>query len=266
MTNTLPVIFVFIRSQLIDHSVGATRTLVTRKQTVLREHIPALEKLIGYEFKDESLLVEAVSHPSWRGITDFKGRDYERMEFLGDAVINLSVTRKLYHEFPDYEEGELTKVRAYLISKDFMVERAKELGLGEHIIMPFGEKSSGGRDNPNNLENVVESIMGAVFLDGGFEKASEIILKLWGEIDPQVSLDANPKSTLQELSRDMNLGLPNYEIIEKTGEMHAPTYKVAVKTGENLVSYGQGTNIKIAEKEAAKNLIQILKDDKQENS
>lgn len=222
----------------------------------------SLENLIGYKFKDNSLLIEAISHPSMRGIADFEGRDYERLEFLGDAVINLSVTRKLYQDFPDYEEGELAKVRAYLISKDFMVEKAKELGLGDHIIMAFGEESSGGRDNPNNLENVVESIMGAIFLDGGFEKASTIIEELWGKIDPQVSLDANPKSALQELSQDKNLGLPNYEIVEKTGEMHAPTYTVAVKTGDNLLAHGKGSNIKTAEKEAAKNLIKILKDEK----
>lgn len=218
----------------------------------------SIEKLIQYKFKDSSLIKEALSHPSMRGISDFKGGDYERLEFLGDAVVNLVVTKNLYLDFPDLDEGELAKIRAYFISKDFMVEKAIEMNLGDHIIMAFGEESSGGRENPNNLENVLEAIMGAVFLDGGLDESTKIIERIWGKIDPALSMNANPKSTLQELSQDMNYGLPAYEVVEKTGEMHAPTYKVAVKAGDDLVEYGMGTNIKMAEKEAAKNMIKKL--------
>lgn len=222
----------------------------------------SLEKLLEYKFKDNNLLIEAISHPSMRGTSNFKGQDYERLEFLGDAVVNLVVTEKLYNEFPDFDEGELAKIRSYLISKEFMVKKAKELGIGEHIIMAFGEESSGGRNNPNNLENVLEAIMGAVYLDGGFENAEILIKKIWGKIDPSVGDNANPKSTLQEMSQDMNLGLPSYDVLERTGEMHAPTYKVSVSVGDGHVSYGKGTNIKMAEKEAAKNMIKNLKNDK----
>lgn len=222
----------------------------------------SIEKLIQYKFKDSSLITEALSHPSMRGITDFKGEDYERLEFLGDAVVNLVVTKRLYLDFPDLDEGDLAKIRSYFISKEFMVEKALELKLGDYIVMAFGEESSGGRENPNNLENVLEAIMGAVFLDSGLEEASIVIERIWGKIDPALSLHANPKSTLQELSQDMNLGLPNYEVVEKTGEMHAPTYKVAVKIGDGLIEFGGGTNIKMAEKEAAKNLIKKLQDQK----
>lgn len=219
----------------------------------------ALEKLLGYQFTNKDLLVEAISHPSMRGIANFKGNDYERMEFLGDAVVNLVVTKKLYYEFPDFEEGDLAKMRAYLISKDFMVEKAIELGLGEHIIMAFGEESSGGRENPNNLENVLESILGAIFLDSNLEKVSKVIEKIWGKIDPKISRNANPKSSLQELMQDRDLGLPTYEVVERVGEMHAPTYTVEVRANDNLSAKGTGTNIKMAEKEAAKNLIEILR-------
>lgn len=219
-----------------------------------------LEKLIEYQFKNTSLLEEALSHPSMRGLSDFEGQDYERMEFLGDAVINLIITKILYFQFPDYDEGDLAKVRAYFISKDFMVQKGAELGLGEYIIMASGEESSGGRDNPNNLENVLESIIGAIFLDGGIETAAKIVEKLWGRLDPQMSCEVNPKSFLQEFLQDKEMGLPIYEVVEKTGQMHSPTYKVSVKAAEKLLEYGIGSNIKKAEKDAAKNMIKKLRE------
>ncbi len=217
-----------------------------------------LEKLLGYKFRENSLLQEALSHPSLRGNSSFNGKDYERLEFLGDAVINLIIAQILYSKFPASSEGDLAKMRAYLISKEFMVQKAQELNLGEHIIMAFGEEASGGRVNPNNLENTLEAIVGAIYLDGGLDDTRKFVEKLWGDIDADVISTSNPKSSLQELLQEKKMTPPLYEVVEKQGEVHAPTYKVMVKISDEIVEYGYGTTIKAAEKEAALNMISKL--------
>lgn len=214
-----------------------------------------LEKLLDYKFRNPLLLQEAVSHPSLRGNSSFSGKDYERLEFLGDAVVNLIIAQILYTKFPDVNEGDLAKMRAYLISRDFMVQKAKELNLGEHIIMAFGEESSGGRENSNNLENVLEAIIGAIYLDGGIDVVSKLVEKLWGKIDINTISESNPKSTLQELLQDKKMPTPIYEVVEREGEVHAPTFKVMLKIDDDIIEYGYGTTIKAAEKEAANKMI-----------
>lgn len=217
-----------------------------------------LESKLNYKFEDIEYLREALSHPSLKGEDNYKNVDYERLEFLGDTVINLVVTETLYREFPDLDEGELAKIRSYYISKDFMVKRGKEMNLGLHIIMGPGEESTGGRDNPNSIENVLEAIMGAIYLDKGLESAKNVIRELWGEIDPAFGDLSNPKSTLQEILQQRKMPLPKYEVVEKTGEAHSPTYKVRVEASSDLESFGMGGTIKAAEKQAAENMIKIL--------
>jgi ribonuclease III len=214
-----------------------------------------LEKLLDYKFRNPALLQESLSHPSLRGNPSFSGQDYERLEFLGDAVANLVIAKILYTKFPDVSEGDLAKMRSYLISKDFMVQKAKELNLGEHIIMAFGEESSGGRENPNNLENVLEAVIGAIYLDGGLDEVSKIVEKLWGKIDIKTISQSNPKSTLQELLQDKKMPNPTYEVVEREGEVHAPTFKVMLKIDDDTVEYGYGSTIKAAEKEVANKMI-----------
>jgi ribonuclease III len=224
-----------------------------------------LEQKLKYEFKDASHIKEALSHPSLRGEEGFNGKDYERLEFLGDTVVNLVVTNVLYNEFPDLNEGELAKIRSYLISKDFMVQKALELDLGKYIIMGIGEEASGGRNNPNNLENVLEAIMGAIYLDRGIDPASDVIVELWGKVDPSIGDFSNPKSNLQELLQYKKMGLPKYEVVEKTGEVHSPTYKVMVRAGK-LNAFGTSGTIKNAEKQAAENMIQQFSDSNENKS
>ena len=218
-----------------------------------------LEKLLHYKFRDVSLLNEAISHPSLRGNASFSGEDYERLEFLGDAVVNLIIAQILYSKFPREDEGGLAKMRSYLISKDFMVQKAKELDLGGYIIMAFGEEASGGRVNPNNLENTLEAIIGAIYLDSSLTEAGKVVEKLWGNIDMNIISSSNPKSTLQELLQDKKIPTASYEVVEKEGQIHAPKYKVMAKISEELVEYGYGTTIKAAEKEAATNMIARLR-------
>lgn len=217
-----------------------------------------LEDKLQYQFKDHSYLKEALTHPSMRGEEEYDGRDYERMEFLGDTVISLVVTTILYDSFPDFNEGELAKMRSYLISKDFMVKKAQELDISKHIIMGMGEEVSGGRENPNTLENVLEAIMGAIYLDGGIDIAFEVVSNIWGEIDPNVGELSNPKSNLQELLQCRKMGLPKYEVVEKTGEIHSPTYKVRVSIGSGKEAFGTSNTIKGAEKQAAEDLTEQI--------
>ena len=140
-----------------------------------------------------------------------------------------------------------------------MVQKASELDIGKYIIMAFGEEVSGGRNNPNNLENTLEAIIGAIYLDGGLAETARVVKKIWGEVNSDIILTSNPKSTLQELLQSHKMSAPLYQVVEKTGEVHAPQYKVMVKIGDDFMDYGSGNNIKAAEKEAAKNMIARFK-------
>jgi ribonuclease-3 len=182
-----------------------------------------LQHILEYQFVNPMLLTEALSHPSLHGNNEFLGKDYERMEFLGDSVINLIVTDILYHKFKSHVEGDLAKMRAYLISKDFMVKIANNISLSDYIIIGSSEEISGGRHNPNNLENVLEAICGAIYLDGGIEQATKVVSKFWDQfITDDIASFSDPKTTLQELLQERGLPLPKYEIKSKDGPSHSP--------------------------------------------
>ncbi len=218
-----------------------------------------LEDSINYKFNDLSMLQEALSHPSLHGYASFSGRDYEKLEFLGDAVVNLIITETLYSNFQTHKEGDLAKMRAYLVSKEFMVKKAKELDIGMYILMGSGEEVAGGRDNPNNLENVLEAIMGAIYLDGGLDSVRNVILNLWGNISPDILLTSDPKSTLQEMLQDRGIR-HSYNVVEKQGQPHSPTFKVMLEIDGGNFEYGSGNSIKMAEKEAAIKMLAKLKE------
>ena len=211
-----------------------------------------LQSIIGYQFNDIMLLQEALSHPSLHGDQEFRGCDYERLEFLGDAVVNLIVTDILYHKFKSHLEGDLAKMRAYLISKDFMVKVANNIALSDYIIMGSSEEASGGRYNPNNLENVLEAIFGAVYVDGGIDQAMKVVSKFWNQfIKADIADFADPKTALQEWLQERGLSLPRYEVAEKSGPSHAPEFTIECIAETMGSEYGIGKSIKAAEKEAA---------------
>ena len=198
------------------------------------------------------LLKEALSHPSLHGDHEFLGKDYERLEFLGDAVINLIVTDMLYHKFHSHVEGDLAKMRAYLISKDFMVKVANNIILCDYIIIGSSEETAGGRYNPNNLENVLEAIFGAIYLDGGLEQATKAVSKFWNQfITSDIAEFTDPKTALQELLQERGLPLPKYEVVNKDGPSHAPEFTVQCIADTIGEENGVGKTIKAAEKEAA---------------
>jgi ribonuclease-3 len=211
-----------------------------------------LQEILNYHFTDEMLLREALSHPSLHGNNQFLGKDYERLEFLGDAVVNLIITDILYQRFKSLVEGDLAKIRAYLVSKDFMVKIAGEIQLSDYIIMGSSEEISGGRYNPNNLENVLEAILGAIYLDGGLEKAMMVVSKFWSQfIKADIAEFADPKTALQELLQERGVSLPKYEVVCKAGSSHAPEFEVACIVESVGSENGYGKSIKSAAKEAA---------------
>lgn len=214
--------------------------------------INELQNILGYQFQNIHLLEEALSHPSLHGDNAFHGRDYERLEFLGDAVVSLLVTDVLYHKFKSSVEGDLAKMRAYLVSKDFMVKIADDIGISKYIIMGYSEESAGGRQNPNNLENVLEAIFGAIYLDSGIERAKKVLLKFWGRfITEDITNFADPKTRLQEIMQEKGLDLPRYTMVSKEGASHAPEFVVQCFVNGVVPEFGRGKSIKAAEKEAA---------------
>lgn len=216
-----------------------------------------IEEAIGYAFCDRDLLILALSHPSWG-----QGGNYERLEFLGDAVIELAASHYLYNRFKKAGEGELTKRRAGLVCSDAMVAAARRIGLGEYILLGKGEISSGGREKRSVLENAFEALVGAVFLDGGIAIASRIAQELL--IDsveaPQEDLqNGNYKSKLQEKLQAEGAADIVYLTYRTQGPPHDTVFYVRLYIGGKPVSEGQGKTKKQAEQDAAKNAINNLK-------
>lgn len=217
------------------------------------EDLEKLQSDLGYSFKDQALLRQAISHPSLKQLKN-DTQDYERLEFLGDAVLGMLITEAIYIEFSELDEGQLAKIRSSLVCKDSICKVARHLKLEDVMIMTRGEELSGGRSNLNNVENVMEAIIGAIYLDGGLEKARKIVLKLWSAL--MVNGGAtDPKSALQEWSQSRSMSLPRYEIVSREGEAHAPIFRVMVTIDDLVPECGEGKSIKSAEKDAASKLL-----------
>ena len=181
----------------------------------------ALEEKLGYRFENPRLLETALTHPSFGG--DHHVPHYQRLEFLGDAVLELAVSRHLFFELPEVDEGKLTRIRAYIVREETLCRAAQRLGLGDYIRLSVGEERSGGRKKPSILCDVLESVLAAVYLDGGFDQAVRIIaLALKEELRPEVLKDhLDAKSRLQELLQREG-SMPAYQFISMEGPPHAP--------------------------------------------
>jgi ribonuclease-3 len=216
-----------------------------------------LEQRIGYNFKNQSILRQCLTHPS----INAREKNYERLEFLGDAVLNFVITEFLVKEYNSLNEGDLAKKRSYLVSGHLAAEIARKIGLGEFIIMSHSEQKSGGADNDANLENVTEALIGSIYLDSGIEKVRQFVLEFWKDyltLDFS-DKDTNPKSYLQEWSLERGLGLPVYQIVSQSGFAHMPIFEIEVHVGHALRAKAMGRSKKEAEVAAAKNLIEKIK-------
>ncbi|MEN9733452.1 MAG: Ribonuclease 3 [Verrucomicrobiota bacterium] len=219
-------------------------------------HPGPLEQALGHRFRDPSLLVLALTHPSLANETGTGSRQQhnQRLEFLGDAVLQLVITMELYRSFPGSGEGPLTQARAQMVNRSSLAEQGRRLGLGEHLILSRGEETTGGRTRSSTLADAFEAVMGAVFLDGGFEQATEVIRGLFrdafGELDELPNL-SNPKGELQELLQAKSPVPPRYEQVSVSGPDHSRQFECAAYHGDVELGRGMGRSKKLAESAAA---------------
>lgn len=219
-----------------------------------------MEKLcekLGYRFKDQKLLVTALTHPSYGG--DHHVPHYQRLEFLGDAVLELAVSEYLYSELPEVDEGKLTRIRAAMVREETLCRAAKRIGLGGYIRLSVGEERSGGRNKPSILSDVMEAVFAAVYLDGGFACAVRVIRDvLREELNPKTLEDhLDAKSRLQELMQREG-AMPNYEYLSMEGPPHAPVFFYRVCDGVRVLGEGSGSSKQNAQQAAARDALKRM--------
>lgn len=219
--------------------------------------LDSLVKQLGYQFKTPALLKQALTHRSFSGINN------ERLEFLGDSVLNFIIAHQLYLRFPKLPEGDLSRLRAALVKESTLSEIAFSLNLGDALKLGEGELKSAGWRRPSILADALEAIIGAVYSDGGFAAAETFVLKLYAEkldtIDPKV-IDKDAKSQLQEYLQGKKMELPDYNVVSIEGEAHAQTFKIeCVIEKLNITTVGEGTSRRIAEQSAAQLALEAIK-------
>jgi ribonuclease-3 len=219
--------------------------------------LEALQQRLGYRFTQAQLLTRALTHRS-------HGADHnERLEFLGDAVLNLAVSGLLYDRFSGSDEGDLTRVRAHLVREDSLHRVALSLGLPEVVRLSEGEMRGGGALRPSILADAVEALIGAAFVDGGYEPAQAVVHRLFGDIIQATELEAwskDAKTELQEWLQARRLPVPAYRITATRGEKHAQTFEVECAVPAlGLSEPGEGRSRRIAEQEAARRMLEQLK-------
>jgi ribonuclease-3 len=214
-----------------------------------------LETKLGHRFKDSGLLERALTHASVRGgkIARF---DNERQEFIGDRVLGLAIAEILNQQYPEASEGELARRYNRLVRGEACAKVARNIDLGAHLILSESEADSGGRAKTTILADAAEALLGAVFIDGGFEKARGVVRKLWQEQSepvPEVAVDA--KSALQEWAQGQGLALPKYTVVSRKGPDHAPRFTAEVIIAGHAPAQGEGASKRIAEQAAATALL-----------
>jgi ribonuclease III len=226
------------------------------------EAFKGLQERLGYQFRDSKLLELALTHPSIAHEQEIPVATNQRLEFLGDAVLGLVLTRELYEKFPDLDEGPLTKARAELVNQRTLCEQARALGLGEHLIMSRGELGSGGRTRASALADAFEAVIGAIFMDGGYVPACEFVLRCFNNsfdgfrILPNLS---NPKGELQEFLQSRSPEPPRYAITSSTGPDHDRRFECSVSHDGRELGSGNGKSKREAESAAAHAALQRLK-------
>lgn len=204
---------------------------------------------LGYTFADATLLERALTHRS------HGSKNYERLEFLGDSVLNFTVSADLYNRFPDLSEGELTRLRASLVKKEALAELARALELGDCLALGSGEMKSGGFDRDSILADSLEALFGAVYRDGGIEAARALIERLYqssfARLDPR-AIPKDPKTQLQEYLQQRGLAVPVYNVLDVSGDPHALVFVVECRApGLPAPTRGEGNTRRAAEQRAA---------------
>jgi ribonuclease-3 len=218
-----------------------------------------LEQRIGYRFKNRELLKQAVTHKSYS--QEFNN---ERLEFLGDAVMDLVVGELLFHLFPNREEGFLSKLRASLVNEEAFSKVANTIGLGQFLLLSPSEENNGGREKPSILSSSFEAIIGAIYLDSGFEEAKQVGLKLLHSAFPKIEpkrLLKDYKTTLQELTQSYFGVLPEYHLIRSSGPDHNKRFEIGVYIQGREYARAEGKSKKVAQQRGAAIAIEKLKEE-----
>ena len=217
-------------------------------------HSAELEQTLGYRFNDPELLRTALTHRSQ------SAKNNERLEFLGDSVLNCIIADALYRRFPDLAEGELSRVRAVMVRQQTLFERAEALQIGEQLQLGEGELRSGGKQRPSILADALEAIIAAIYVDGGYECARNVVLGIFEstlrDANPTV-LTKDPKTQLQELLQGRRIALPRYTIVATEGEAHRQRFRVECNIAQlDIRTLGEGSSRRAAEQHAAELALQ----------
>jgi ribonuclease-3 len=218
--------------------------------------LQALQQRLGYVFAQPELLTRAITHRS------FGSHHNERLEFLGDSVLSLTVSHLLHERFAGSDEGDLTRVRAHLVREDSLHRAALMLGLSEVLRMSDGEAKGGGALRASILADALEAVIGAIYLDGGLEAAEALVRQLFGEVIDSTTVDAwrkDAKTELQEILQAKRIAVPSYRIIATRGQAHAQTFEVECAVPALLLqACGEGRSRRTAEQEAARKVLALL--------
>ncbi len=214
------------------------------------------QEVIGYHFQKEGLLRQALTHSSYANERHMKKLyNNERLEFLGDAVLEIVTSEYLYQLHPEWAEGELTRVRASIVCEQTLAFCTRALHLGDYVLLGKGEEHTGGRERKSVLSDAFEAVMGAIYLDGGFAPAKEFIHRFVLNDIEHMQLFYDSKTILQEIVQGQNLGGLVYELVEESGPAHNKTYRIEACIGGTSMGYGTGATKKAAEQEAAYRVI-----------
>ncbi len=228
---------------------------------VKHRRLPELEQAIGYAFKRRELLCESLTHKSAASETADDVRWNERLEFLGDSVLGLAVTRRLMERYPRAQEGELSRIRASLVNETSLASLARKVHLGRFVAMGRGEEKNGGRERDALLADTFEAVLGALYLDGGAEEADQFVGRFFDQVlaDAKTSIvQTDYKTLLQELTQEQYKMTPRYRLTTESGPDHQKTFAVSACLDDLEIGQGAGASKKKASQEAAQNALERL--------
>ena len=230
-----------------------------------KKKLSLFEKRIGYKFKKQSILIKSLTHPSYifdeKNNNSILNNEFERYEFLGDRVLGLTIASLLFNKFKKFDEGDLSKKYSYLVQKNFLYKISIILDINSLVLYNFSKNNK--KMIISILSDTVESLIGAIFIDGGYKSSYSFIKKYWFPyLDIDVSETLDPKTSLQELSQQKSKKLPDYKIIKKEGPSHQPLFTVSLKVLNLKVIKASGSSIREAEKKAALIALQLINEKK----
>ena len=231
------------------------------KSSARHHDLEKAQETIGYRFNDPAHLTLALTHRSFVANNKDNGESNERMEFVGDSVLGLVIAHQLFKDHPEWREGELTKVKALLVNETTLADIGKEIGLNKHILLSAEEEKSGGNERPSIVSDALESVIAAIYLDGGFEAAKKFVLQQVYSRKADVRADSsqrNYKGELLELVQGRGESMPRYDVVSQTGPDHERTFNVVVSISGRALGSGIGLSKKEAEQKAAAEALELL--------